>query len=187
MDYETRKVIARLEARIRELEARMAVSEMPPEVSALLKDLQMVSDTGEDDKVSLEMIDEFIRDMGYKTRSYPAASMIVFTDMFNDYELRLRNDYTMELSLVEELEPGVNKNLLYLITSVYDLSVGVTLDLERETVEFSVSSATLKPDTYPETVRFLINVLGESSRKLDYHYRVLFESSRNTFHLVKLS
>ena len=52
------------EARIRELEARLAVSEMPEEVSALIEDLQLVPDTSEDDKVSLDMIDEFLKDMG---------------------------------------------------------------------------------------------------------------------------
>lgn len=179
--------MSRLETRIRELEARLAVSEMPPEVSALLEDLQMVPDTGEDDRVTLEIIEEFVKDIGYQTRRYPAADLIVFTDMFRDYELRLRSDDTMELILHEELEPDVNKNILYLITSIYDLSAGVTLDLERETVEFSVSSATLKPDTYRETIRFLINVLGESSRTLDYHYRVMFESSRNNIRPTKHS
>ena len=187
MNHETRKEIARLEARIRELEARLAVSEMPPEVSALLEDLQMVPDTGDDDRVTLEMIGEFLKDMGYQTRRYPAAGLIVFTDMFKDYELRLRSDDTIELRLVEDIEPDANRNILYLITSIYDLSAGVTLDLERKTVEFSVSSATLRPDTYPETVRFLINVLGESSRTLDYHYRAMFESSGNNIRPVKHS
>lgn len=187
MDHETRAAIAKLESRIKELEARLAVSEMPSEVSALLEDLQMVPDTGEDDSVTLEKIKEFIRDMGYQARRYLVADLIVFTDMFKDYELRLRNDDAIELRLVEELEPDVNKNILYLITSICDLSAGVTLDLEKETVEFSVSSATLKLETYRETIRFLINVLGESSRKLDYHYRTMFESSRNNLRPVKHS
>lgn len=60
MDHETRREIARLEARIRELEAKLAISSMPEEVSALVEDLQLVPDTREDDKVTLEMMEEFI-------------------------------------------------------------------------------------------------------------------------------
>ena len=86
MDYETRKVIARLEARIRELEARLAISSMPDEVSALLDDLEMVPDTEVDERVSLEMIEEFIKDMGYKTQIYPELNIVVFTDLFKEYE-----------------------------------------------------------------------------------------------------
>lgn len=46
---------------------------------------------------------------------------------------------------------------------------------------------TLKSDIYYETIRFFIYLLDEASRKFQYHYRVLFESSRNNFRLVKLS
>ena len=187
MDYETRKAIAKLEARIRELEARLAVSEMPEEVSALIEDLQLVPDTNEDDKVSLEMLDEFLKDMGYHTRKYQGTGLILFTDMFKDYELRLRSDGSIELILGEELDPDVNRNILYLITSLYDLSASVSLDLEKELVKYSVGSVTLKPDTYCETIRFFINLLDESSRKLQYHYRVMFESSRNNLRPMKHS
>lgn len=61
------------------------------------------------------------------------------------------------------------------------------VSLEQELVKYSVGSVTLKPDTYCETIRFFINLLDESSRKLRYHYRVMFESSRNNLRTMKHS
>lgn len=171
MDHETRREIARLEARIRELEARLAISSMPEEVSALVEDLQLVPDTREDDKVTLEMMEKFIKDMGYKTRSHPEYNIITFTDMFQDYELKILEDGRgIRLSLLVDVNPDADLNLIDMIISTRDLSVDVRLDKEREVIVFSLQSSKLKPDTYSESIRFFIRLLEDSDRRLQSIY-----------------
>lgn len=172
MDHETRKEIARLEARIKELEARLAISSMPEEVSALIEDLQMVPDTREeDDKVTLEMMEEFIKDMGYQTISRPEYNSISFTDMFQDYELNiLEDDCTIRLSLYEDVDPDADRNMINLIISTRDLSVDVSLDQEKDMIIFSLQSTRLKPDTYRDSIRFFIRLLEDSDRRLQSIY-----------------
>lgn len=186
MDYETRKEIAKIKARLKELETKLAISSMPEEVSALLDDLGMLPDADVDNRVSLEMIEEFIVDMGYHTRSYPELSTIAFTDMFKDYEVILRNDDSIELSLGEELDPEVDLNILHLASSTQDMGVSVKLDNEKGTILFRLISCKLKPDTFRGSIRFFINLLNESSKKLFYDYTVLYESKRKSVRLSRL-
>ena len=170
MDYETRKEIEKLKARVKELEARLAVASMPEEVSALLADLEMVPYTEEDDKVTLEMMDEFIKDMGYQTMLFPETGRIVFTDMFRDYALLLLDDCQIRLSLCEELDPDVNRNMLYLITETNDMSADIRFDWDKGLVEFSVHSVSLTRESYTHSIRFFINLLNESEYKLFSSY-----------------
>lgn len=171
MDSETRKEIAGLKARIRELEARLAISSMPAEVSALIDDLQLVPETREEEKVTLEMMEEFIKDMGFKTISYPEYGSISFTDMFQDYELNiLKDDCTIRLSLYEEVEPDADRNMIKLITATQDLGVDVRLDQEKDLIIFSLQSIGLKPDTYRDSIRFFIRNLNDSERRLEAIY-----------------
>ena len=182
MNHETRKEIARLEARIRELEARLAVSEMPPEVSALLEDLQMVPDTGDDDRVTLEMIGEFLKDMGYQTRIRPEYNSIIFTDMFQDYELDILEDGpTIRLSLYVDVNPDADLNMISLIISTRDLSVDVRLDQEKEMIVFSLQSTRLKPDTYRDSIRFFIRLLEDSERRLQSLYAGSYAVRKENF------
>lgn len=184
MDYETRKEIAKLEAKIRELEAKLAISSMPDEVSALIDDLQMVPDTQEDNKVTLEMMEEFINDLGYMTHIYPEINSIVFTDMFKDYELHiLDDDCRIRLCLCEDMDSEVDRNLIYLITSTRDLSVSVNMILEKNLIEFSLQSLPLKIDTYRDSIRFFIGLLNDSDKRLEYIYAN--EYARNK--LIKVS
>ena len=187
MDYETRKVIARLEARIRELEARLAISSMPDEVSALLDDLEMVPDTEVDERVSLEMIEEFIKDMGYKTQIYPELNIVVFTDLFKEYELHLCSDDSIELVLLDVLDPDVDWNILYLLSSTKDVGANVRLDQTRGTIEYKVQSIELKPDTFRDSIRFFINLLNDSAQTVSYDYTVMFESKRRDNRRLRLS
>ena len=171
MDNETRKEIAKLKAKIKELEAKIAISSMPDEVSALIDDLQMVPDTQENDRVTLEMMEDFIKDMGFQTRSYPEYNSISFTDMFQDYELNiLEDDCTIRLSLYEDLEPDADQSMIKLITATRDLSVDVRLDQEKELIIFSLQSIELKPDTYRDSIRFFIHLLNDSERRLESIY-----------------
>jgi hypothetical protein len=181
MDYETRKEIARLEKRIRELEAKLAISSMPDEASALLDDLQMVPDTEPDETVTLEMIDEFIRDLGYQTRIYPEFGTIIFTDMFKDYELNLKDDGHISMILCEDLCPEVDRNMVYLIISTQDLSADVKMDPDKYTLEFSIQSIELKPQTYRDTIRFFIGSLNESEREFESIYMHAREVKWNRF------
>ena len=181
MDYETRKELARLEKRIRDLEAKLAISSMPDEASALLEDLQMVPDTDLDETVTLEMMDEFIRDLGYQTRIYPEFGTIIFTDMFKDYELNLKDDGHISLNLCEEICPEVDRNMVYLIISTQDLSADVKMDPDNFTLEFSIQSIELKPETYRDTIRFFIGLLNESERKFESIYVHAREVKWNRF------
>ena len=182
MDYETRKEIAKLEAKIRELEAKMAISSMPDEVSALIDDLQMVPDTRDEDKVTLEMMEEFIKDMGFKTISYPEYNSISFTDMFQDYELNiLEEGCTIRLSLYEDLEPDADRNMIYYITSTHDLSVDVKLVQEKDLIIFSLQSIELKPDTYRDSIRFFIRLLNDSERRLEAIYASAYAVKKERF------
>lgn len=172
MDYETRKEIDKLKARVKELEAKLAIASMPDEVFALIEDLEMVPETREDDKVTLEMMDEFIKDMGYQTRFYPERESLVFTDMFKDYELIILDDDEIRLSLCEELDPDVDRNMLYLITQTKDMSTDVRFDWEKGLVEFSVQSVRLTQESYRADIRFFINLLNNTEQKLcsDYNH-----------------
>lgn len=172
MDYDTRKEIEKLKARVKELEARLAVASMPEEVTALIEDLEMEPETGGDDKVTLEMMDEFIKDMGYQTLFYPERESIVFTDMYNDYELILSDDNQIRLSLCEELDHDVDRNMLYLITQTKDMSTDVRFDWVKGLIEFSVQSVKLDQESYRSDIRFFINLLNETERKLcsDYNH-----------------
>lgn len=171
MDQDTRKEIARLEARIKELETRLAISSMPEAVSALIEDLQLVPDTKEDDKVTLEMMEEFIKDMGYQTRIRPEYNSIIFTDMFQDYELDILEDGpTIRLSLYVDVNPDADLNMISLIISTRDLSVDVRLDQEKDMIVFSLQSTRLEPDTYRDSIRFFIRLLEDSDRRLQSLY-----------------
>lgn len=171
MDYETRREIARLEAKIRELEARLAIKSMPDEVSALIDDLQMVPDTREEEHVTLEMMEEFIKDIGYQTRRYPELDSISFTDMFQEYELRiLDNDCRIRLSLYEEVNPDADRSMINLITSTRDLSVDVELNQEKDLIIYSLRSIPLRPDTYRDSIRFFIRLLDDSEKRLESIY-----------------
>ena len=170
MDYETKKEIDKLKARVKELEARLAVSSMPDEASALLADLGMVPETGEDDKVTLEMMDEFIKDMGYQTRVFTETGSIVFTDMYKDYELILLDDSQIRLSLCNELDPDVDRNTLILITETRDLSVDIRFDWKKNLIEYSVHSVELTKDSFRHSIRFFINLLNESEERLNSCY-----------------
>ena len=176
-DYDAKNEIARLKARIRELEAELALCKMPEEASSLIQDLDMVPDAGDDDQVTLDMMDEFIKDMGYQTLVYPESGNIVFTDMFRDYELLLLNDNQIRLSLCEEIFPDADRGTLYLITASRDLSTDVRFDWEKNLVEFSVRSVDLTSDSYKHCIRFFINILNESEYKL--------YSSYDKFNMVK--
>ena len=55
-----KKEIAKIKARLKELETKLAISSMPEEVSALLDDLGMLPDADVDNRVSLEMIEEYM-------------------------------------------------------------------------------------------------------------------------------
>ena len=179
MDYETRKEIAKLEAKIRELEAKLAISSMPDEVSALIDDLQMVLDTQEDNKVTLEMMEEFIKDMGFQTKSYPEYNSISFTDMFQDFELNiLEDDCTIRLSLYEDVNPDADRNMISLIISTRDLSVDVSLDQEKDMIIFSLQSTRLKPDTYRDSIRFFIRLLNDSEKRLESIYETAYTAKK---------
>ena len=182
MDHETRKEIARLEARIKELETRLAISSMPEAVSALIEDLQLVPDTKEDDKVTLEMMEEFIKDMGYQTRIRPEYNSIIFTDMFQDYELDILEDGPIiQLSLYVDVNPDADLNMISLIISTRDLSVDVRLDQEKEMIVFSLQSSRLKPDTYRDSIRFFIRLLEDSERRLQSLYAGSYAVRKENF------
>ena len=182
MDNETRKEIAKLKAKIRELESRLAISSMSDEVAALIDDLQMVPETREEEKVTLEMMEEFIKDIGFQTRSYPEYNSISFTDMFQDYELNiLEDDCTIRLSLYEDVEPDADRNMIYYITSTYDLSVDVKLVQEKDLIIFSLQSIPLKPDTYRDSIRFFIRNLNDSERRLEAIYASAYAEKKRRF------
>lgn len=187
MDYETRREIDKLKARVKELEARLAVASMPDEASALLADLGMVPETGEDDKVTLEIMDEFIKDMGYQTRVYPEKGSIVFTDMYKDYELILLDDSQIRLSLCEELDPDVNRSMLYLITETNDMSTDIRFDWEKGLIEYSVRSVDLTQETYRSSIRFFINLLNETEYKLESYYNHVWWIKKERIREVKNS
>ena len=187
MDYETRKEIEKLKARVKELEARLAVASMSDEVSALIEDLEMVPETGEDDKVTLEMMDEFIKDMGYQTLFYPERESLVFTDMFKDYELIILDDDEIRLSLCEELDPDVDRNMLYLITQTKDMSTDVRFDWEKGLVEFSVQSVRLTQESYRSDIRFFINLLNNTEQKLCSDYNHVWTLKKERIREVKNS
>ena len=170
MDYDAKNEIARLKARIRELEAELALCKMPDEASSLIEDLEMVPDAGDENQVTLDMMEDFIKDMGYQTRIYPESGNIIFTDMFRDYELLMLNDNQIRLSLCEEILPGADLGTLYLITATRDLSTDVRFDLEKNLVEFSLQSVDLTSESYKHSIRFFINVLNDSEYKLYSSY-----------------
>ena len=187
MDYETRKEIEMLKARVKELEARLAVASMPDEASALLADLEMVPETREEDKVTLEMMDEFIKDMGYQTRVYPETWSIVFTDMYKDYQLLVLDGDRIRFSLCEELDPDVDRNMLYLITETRDMISDIRFDWEKGLIEFSVQSAELTSESYRSTIRFFINLLNESEDRLYSHYNHVWRIKKERIREVKYS
>lgn len=187
MDYETRKEIDKLKARIKELEAKQAVASMPEEVSMLIEDLEMVPETEEDDRVTLEMMEEFIKDMGYQTICNSELGSIVFSDMYKDYELILLKDDRIRLSLCEEIDPDIDRNMLYLITATRDLSVDIRFDWGKSLIEFSVGSVELSQDSYRHSIRFFINLLNESEYKLYSNYDYVRVANRRRLREVKFS
>ena len=181
MDYDTRKEINNLKARVKELEARLAVASMPSEVSALIEDLEMVPDT-EEEKVTLEMMEEFIKDMGYQTRIRPEYNSIIFTDMFQDYELDILEDGPIiQLSLYVDVNPDADLNMISLIISTRDLSVDVRLDQEKDMIVFSLQSSRLKPDTYRDSIRFFIRLLEDAERRLQSLYAGSYVAKKDIF------
>lgn len=178
MEAETSKAIARLEARIRELEAKLAMASMPDEAQALLDDLQMELAPGEAERVSLDSVEAFLQDMGYQTRRFEEFRLISFTDMFRDYTVQLMSDGSAEMVLGEGLDPDADRNLLLLLTTLCDTDVSISLNLKKELIEFSVGSIELDPDSYRSTIRFYINLLDEASKNLCRHYAALSESQR---------
>ena len=183
MDYETRKEINKLKARVKELEARLAVASMPSEVSALIEDLEMVPDKEDEDKVTLE----FIKDMGYQTRFYPERESLVFTDMYKDYKLVMLDESHIRLSLCEELEPDVNRNMLYLIAETMDMSTDIRFDWEKGLIEYSVRSVDLTQETYRSSIRFFINLLNETEYKLESYYNHVWWIKKERIREVKNS
>ena len=186
MDYETRKEINNLKARVKELEAKMVISEMPCEVSALIEDLEMVPDT-EEVKVTLEMMEEFIKDMGYQTWFYPELESLVFTDMYKDYKLVMLDDGHIRLSLCEELEPDVNRNMLYLIAETMDMSTDIRFDWEKGLIEYSVYSVDLTQESFRSSIRFFINLLNEAEYKLESYYNHVWSMKKKRIREVKYS
>lgn len=186
MDYETRKEINKLKARVKELEARLAVASMPSEVSALIEDLEMVPDT-EEEKVTLEMMEEFIKDMGYQTWFYPELESLVFTDMYKDYKLVMLDESHIRLSLCEELEPDVNRNILYLIAETKDMSTDIRFDWEKGLIEFSVYSVGLTQDSFRSSLRFFINLLNEAEYKLESYYNHVWAMNKKRIRAIKYS
>lgn len=187
MDYETRREIDKLKARIKELEVKIAISEMPTEVSALIEDLEMVPDTEEEKKVTLEMMDEFIKDMGYQTRFYPEMDILVFTDMYKDYKLVMLDESHIRLSLCEELEPDVNRNMLYLIAETMDMSTDIRFDWEKGLIEYSVYSVDLTQESFRSSIRFFINLLNEAEYKLESYYNHVWSMKKKRIREVKYS
>ncbi|MBR1927215.1 MAG: hypothetical protein IJ840_05645 [Bacteroidales bacterium] len=182
MDHETRKEIVHPEARIKELETRLAISSMPEVVSALIEDLQLIPDTEEDDKVTLAMMEEFIKDMGYQTRSRPEYNSIIFTDMFQDYALNILEDGpAIQLSLYVDVNPDADLNMISLIISTRDLSVDIRLDQEKDMIVFSLQSTRLKPDTYRDSIRFFIRLLEDSDRRLQSLYAGSYAAKKESF------
>lgn len=187
MDYETRKEINKLKARVKELEARLAVASMPSEVSALIEDLEMVPDKEDEDKVTLELMEEFIKDMGYQTRFYPERESLVFTDMYKDYKLVMLDESHIRLSLCEELEPDVNRNMLYLIAETMDMSTDIRFDWEKGLIEYSVHSVDLTQESFRSSIRFFINLLNEAEYKLESYYNHVWAIQKKRIREVKNS
>ena len=180
MDRETRKEISRLEARVKELEARLAISSMPDEISSWLEDLGMEPDTdAENHRVTLDLMEEFIKGLGYKTRQYPEWNAMWFSDFFKDYELYYLNDGSIKLYLCEYLDPDADRNVLEIIKSTLDLGCDVTLDYENEAIRYCIMSSPLKPDEFGATIRFFLNVLDDSSKRL-YQYYIHYKEFENT-------
>ena len=187
MDYETRKEINKLKARVKELEARLAVASMPSEVSALIEDLEMVPEIEDEDTVTLEMMDEFIKDMGYHTWFYPELESLVFTDMYKDYKLVMLDESHIRLSLCEELEPDVNRNMLYLIAETMDMSTDIRLDWEKGLIEYSVYSVDLTQESFRSSIRFFINLLNEAEYKLESYYNHVWAMNKKRIRAIKYS
>ena len=172
MDNETRKEIEALKARVRELEARLALSGMPGEAAELIADLGLEVETREEEpRLDIFMIEDFLKLLGYHTRTEARLNLIFFTDMFKDYHLVLRDDMSIKLSLFEALDPDVDFNLLTYLNVTQDLGIGLNMNKEAGEVEFSVYSTALGVDSFRETVRFLIALLDEKENILfnSYH------------------
>lgn len=188
MDSETRKEIESLRARVKELEARLAISGMPDEASALISDLGLEVETREEPpRLDIFMIEEFIKLLGYQTRTKPGRNLIFFTDMFKDYHLVLREDMSIELSLLESLDTDFDFNLLSYLYSTLDLGIGLNINKETGEVEFSVCSIALNVDSYRETIRFLIGLLDEKSSQLYSCYHNARRARRDTTRTTQYS
>lgn len=188
MDYETREKISQLEARIKELEAKLTMASLPEEAAALLDDLRMVPDTqNERWDLTLDVLDEFIKDMGYQTIKYPEINLFQFTDMFNDYELKLLDNNKIRLSYIEDIDSDTDRNMIYLLVSTQDLSAEVEIDSENDRIIFTVHSIELKPDTFRDSVRFFIGLLNDSARRLNYFYCNAISINKTTIRKRKYS
>lgn len=171
MDYETREKISQLEARIKELEAKLTMASLPEEAAGLLDDLRMVPDTqNERWDLTLDILDEFVKDMGYQTITHPEINLIQFTDMFKDYELKLLENNQIRMSYFEDIDSDADRNIVYYLVSTQDLSVEVEIDSENDRIIFTVHSIELKPDSFRDSIRFFIGLLNDSARRLDYFY-----------------
>ena len=173
MDHETRKEIAALKARVKELEARLAISGMPDEASALIADLGLEVETREEEeRLDIFMIEEFIKLLGYQTRTEKRSNLIFFTDMFKDYHLVLREDKSIKLSMLEPLDSDIDFNMLTQLDFTQDLGIELSLNKDSSEVEFSVYSVALDVDSYREAIRFFLGLLNEKADKLySYYFR----------------
>ncbi len=187
MDKEAEREIERLKARIRELEAKLAVASMPGEVSALLEDLDMVPDTAEEPGVTLEMMEEFVSFMGYETCVVPAADTFLFTDMFKEYGLELHAGDTITLSLFVPLSPEADRTLLSFLIGTRDLGADGKFDMEKDAVILSLHSVGLTKDSYRSTIRFFIGELDEAEKSLFSMYDAVCEGRKEGRYMVRMS